>query len=109
MAQGKKTGGGSRKGTPNKATQQAREAIGMFVDSNAHRLQGWLDQIAEGVRDKPTNEYPEGELLVSPDPKRAFELFQSVIEYHVPKLARMEHTDSDGKPLPVVQVTFVKK
>lgn len=102
-------GKGRPRGAANKATVQARAAIALFVDSNAYRLQGWLDQIAEGVRDVPTAEHPEGELLVSPDPKRAFELFQSVIEYHVPKLARMEHTDPDGKPLPVVQVTFVRK
>lgn len=114
MAAGQKTGGRSR-GTPNKATAQAREAIALFVDRNAHRLQGWLDQIAEGIREPdqpPTDENPEGikgEWLQSPDPKRAFELFQSVIEYHVPKLQRLEHTDSEGKPLPIVQVTFVKK
>ena len=66
------------KGSPNKATAQAREAIGLFVDANASRLQGWLDRIAED------------------DPKRAFELFQSVIEYHVPKLGRTEVTGQVG-------------
>ena len=65
---------GRVKGTPNKATAQAREAIADFVDGNAHRLTGWLDQVAE------TN------------PERAFQLFQSVIEYHVPKLARTDNT-----------------
>lgn len=63
---------------PPKATLAAREAIGRFVDGNAERLQGWLDQIAET------------------DPEKAFALFQSVIEYHVPKLARSEHTGKDG-------------
>jgi hypothetical protein len=71
MAKGHKTGGRTA-GTPNKASAQAREAIALFVDGNAHRLQEWLDQIA------------------ADDPKRAFELFQSVIEYHVPKLGRTE-------------------
>jgi hypothetical protein len=42
--------------------------------NDAHRLTGWLDQVAE------TN------------PERAFQLFQSVIEYHVPKLARTDNT-----------------
>lgn len=73
--------GGRAPGTPNKATQQAREAIALFVDSNAHRLQEWLDQIALD------------------DPKKAFELFQSVVEYHVPKLARTEVTGADGGPV----------
>lgn len=90
MAKGKKTGGRG-KGVSNKATQQAREAIASFVDGNAHRLQGWLDRIAEGVeKAKPPGADPNEpvEYLVKPDPQTAFELFQSVIEYHVPKLAR---------------------
>lgn len=83
MAKGVKTGGGSRAGVANKSTQEARAAIGMFVDANAHRLQDWLDRIA---RD---------------DPEKAFSLFQSVIEYHVPKLARTENTISgpNGGPI----------
>ena len=86
MAKGVKTGGRAP-GTPNKATAQAREAIALFVDNNAHRLQAWLDQIAEE------------------DPKRAFELFQSVLEYHVPKLARHEHTGDGGGPVVVTATT----
>jgi hypothetical protein len=80
MAKGHKTGGRAA-GTPNKASAQAREAIALFVDGNAHRLQEWLDQIA------------------ADDPKRAFELFQSVIEYHVPKLGRTEHVGDAENPI----------
>jgi hypothetical protein len=83
MAKGSKTGGRAT-GTPNKATQQAREAIARFVDGNAHRLQEWLDEIA------------------AEDPKRAFELFQSVIEYHVPKLARTELAGDPTNPVQTV-------
>jgi hypothetical protein len=54
-----KTGGGSRLGKPNKSTQAAREAIAMFVDDNADRLQEWLDAIAEGV----TQEDEDGKRL----------------------------------------------
>jgi hypothetical protein len=68
----KTPGSGRKPGSQNKATSQAREAIALFVDKNADRLQVWLDQIAEK------------------DPEKAFSLFQSVIEYHVPKLARSE-------------------
>lgn len=105
-------GKGRRKGSLNKATADARAAIAMFVNNNAHRLQGWLDKIADGVpgpveRDEEGNETET--YLIEPDPQKAFELFQSVIEYHVPKLARTEHTDPAGNALPVVQVTFVKK
>lgn len=63
-------GPGRPKGSVNKATVEARKAIADFVDGNAHRLVGWLDRVAED------------------NPAKAFELFQSVVEYHVPKLAR---------------------
>lgn len=89
MAKGIKTGGGSRKGVPNKSTAQAREAIAMFVDGNADRLQGWLDQIAE---DK--------------GPQAAFDCFTSLLEYHVPKLARHEHTGQNGDKIKV-EVTWM--
>ena len=80
------SGQGRKKGVPNKATMAAREAIGKFVDGNAHRLQTWLDRIAEN------------------DPEKAFSLFQSVIEYHVPKLARTEHTGKDGDAIRVISL-----
>ena len=80
--------GGRAKGTPNRSTTNAREAIARFVDGNADRLTGWLDQVA----------------LI--DPEAAFKLFQSVIEYHVPKLSRtdMDATIKGDKenPVPVV-------
>ena len=78
---------GSRKGIANKSTTDARVAISKFVDGNAHKLQSWLDQIAEGKIDKDTKE-----VLINPNPQKAFELFQSVIEYHIPKLARTDTT-----------------
>jgi len=96
---------GRKPGVPNKATADARRAIALFVDSNAHRLQEWLDAVAHGVRepaelDDDGNELP-GKLLTVPNPQKAFELFQSVIEYHVPKLGRTEITGQDGGPVVV--------
>lgn len=76
-------------GVPNKATMKAREAIALFVDGNAHRLTEWLDEVAAG---DPDNN-------VKPNPAKAFELFQSVVEYHIPKLARTELTGKDGENL----------
>lgn len=74
-------GKGRPVGVPNKATAAAREAIARFVDGNADRLQGWLDEIASDPKHGP---------------KVAFECFMDVVEYHIPKLARTEHTGKDG-------------
>tara|TARA_R110000822_G_scaffold73603_1_gene176864 strand:+ start:501 stop:806 length:306 start_codon:yes stop_codon:yes gene_type:complete len=90
---GEKTiaGPGRPKGLANKTTVQAREAIAMFVDGNAHRLGEWLDAVANGDVDND----------IKPNPAKAFEMFQSVVEYHVPKLARSEITGADGSDLVV--------
>ena len=103
MAEGKKTGG-RQAGTPNKATADARRAIASFVDGNAHRLTEWLDQVAEGV--KTETEDPEtGEVevkwVVPPNPAKAFDMFQSVVEYHIPKLARTEVAGDPNSPVEV--------
>jgi len=73
---------GKPAGALNKSTKQAREAIAMFVEGNVDRLTGWLDQIAET------------------SPKDAFDRFMSVVEYHIPKLARTESQplDKNGNP-----------
>ena len=92
MAEGRKTGGRVA-GTPNKATNEARQAIASFVDGNAHRLTGWLDKVAEGVQDA------DGAYVVAPNPAKAFDMFQSVVEYHIPKLARQEHVGDDNRPV----------
>lgn len=86
--------GGRVAGTPNKVTQDARQAIALFVDSNAHRLTGWLDQVAEGIPKTDDDGY-----WVQPNPAKAFEMFQSVVEYHIPKLARTEMTGKEGGPI----------
>jgi hypothetical protein len=88
MATGRKTGG-RRKGSGNKVTANAREAIARFVDGNAKRLQGWLDEIAE----------EEGS-------KSAFACFVDLLEFHVPKLARTEMTGADGAPLAIQVVRY---
>lgn len=75
-------GPGRPKGLPNKATANAREAIAAFVDGNAPRLEGWLEQIAE-----------------KDGPRAAFACVLDLLEYHVPKLARTEITGKDGESL----------
>jgi hypothetical protein len=84
VEQSRKKTGGRSVGTPNKSTALAREAIAKFVDGNSHKLQEWLDDIA-------TNE--------KLGPKVAFDCFMQVAEYHVPKLARTEHTGDATAPI----------
>lgn len=73
---------GRPKGSPNKATTNAREAIAAFVEGNVERLNGWLDQIA------------------AESPKDAFDAFMKVVEYNIPKLNRtdVQQLDKNGKP-----------
>ena len=84
VEQSRKKTGGRSVGTPNKSTALAREAIAKFVDGNADKLQEWLDAIA--INEKL-------------GPKVAFDCFMQVAEYHVPKLARTEHTSPQDEPV----------
>ena len=82
MAAGKKTGGGSRKGIPNKATVSAREAIAAFVEGNTPRLNELLDRIEE-----------------ENGAQAAFRCITDLLEYHVPKLSRTEHAGDKEHPV----------
>ena len=84
MANGFKTGG-RQKGTPNKSSAIAREAIGRFVDGNVDKLQEWLDEIA-----------------AQDGPKVAFQCFTDLLEYHVPKLGRTELAGDEQSPVKLV-------
>ena len=106
----KRMGAGRPPGSVNKATADARAAIAKFVDGNAHRLQKWLDEVAEG---KPALDADGNQIynddgmpvwLVPPNPEKAHNMFQSVIEYHVPKLARSEMTGANGGPISIAAV-----
>ena len=78
--------GGRKEGTPNKATTMAREAIAAFADANSTRMQGWLDDVAADEKHGPAV---------------AFKMLMEVMEYHLPKLARTEHTGANGGPIVV--------
>ena len=82
-----KSGGGSRLGSPNKATVNAREAIAALVEGNIGRMDAWLDAIA-----------------ATDGPRAAWDCMCDVIEYHIPKLARTEHTGPDGEKI-VTEIT----
>ena len=87
---------GRPKGVPNKATANAREAIAKFVEGNSHKMEEWLVQVAEGVRND------DDKYIVLPNPEKAFGMLQSVMEYHLPKLARTEHTGDEDQPVKVI-------
>jgi hypothetical protein len=83
-------------GSPNKSTAAAREAIAKFVDGNAHKMEEWLVQVATGVKND------EDKYIVLPNPEKAFGMLQSVMEYHVPKLARTEVIGDEDQPMKVI-------
>ena len=84
---------GRKAGAVNKSTGMAREAIARFVDGNAHKMQEWLQQVAEGVKND------EDKYIVAPNPEKAFGMLQSVMEYHLPKLARSEQVGDETAPV----------
>lgn len=88
-------GGGRPKGSPNKATAAVREAIAVFAEGNAHKLQEWLDDVASGAGGN------------RPDPAKAADLYLRAIEYHIPKLARTEHVGDNDGPIEM-KVTWAK-
>ena len=77
--------GGRPKGAKGKTPATARAAIANFIEMNAPRMQGWLDRIAR----------EEGPLV-------AFKCVTEVIEYHIPKIARVEHTGANEGPMEMV-------
>jgi hypothetical protein len=87
---------GRPKGVPNKSTAQAREAIAQFVEGNAHKMQEWLEQVAIGVKND------DDKFIVLPNPEKAFGMLQSVMEYHLPKLARTEHSGDEDQPVKII-------
>ena len=74
--------GGRKKGTPNKATASAREAIALLVEANVPLMAAWMKKI----------ERKHGPLV-------AMKCMTDLLEYHIPKLARTELTGKDGAPV----------
>lgn len=88
----KKTGG-RKAGVPNKVTQEAREAVKALLDANLPFLQTWLQTTADGVFDDQTGKY-----IVLPNPGKACDIVQNLVEYSVPKLARTEVVGDEKAP-----------
>lgn len=77
--------GGRQKGTGNKANQNARDAIALFVERNTPRLKDLIEKI----------EKEEGALA-------AFKCIESMIEYHIPRIARTEHVGANEGPIEMI-------
>ena len=68
-------------GSPNRATNQVREAYQLLTEANLENMTNWLQAIA------------------AENPKEAFELMLKMSEYVLPKLARTEVTGLGGEDL----------
>lgn len=83
-----KPGPGRPKGSENKATRRAREAIALIAEDMADEFKEWVILTASG----------DAERGLKPDPKGAAEIYLKAIEYHIPKLSRVEgHVSVDQK------------
>ena len=74
-------GKGRPKGAVNKSTKVVREAIARMAEDNADNFNLWLAQVAAS------------------SPEKACDIYLKAIEYHIPKLARTEHTGVDNAPI----------
>lgn len=102
-------GRGRPKGSVNKATATAREAMAKIADGMAEEFEKWIVAIAQGV---PADVDEEGNPLKwhqKPDPRGAAEVYLKAIEYHVPKLSRAEVTGAGGSALIPATINVVGK
>ena len=97
-------------GSVNKATATAREAIAKIAEGMAPEFELWISAIARGVPEKLDDNGRVEKWLSKPDPRGAAEVYLKAIEYHIPKLGRIEHTDPNGKALipATIQIVGVK-
>lgn len=81
-------GKGRAKGVPNVVTQDVRKAVALIAERNVGKVEGWL---ARGAKKNPLH---------------AADIFMRMLEYHIPKLGRVEHTGKDGGSLTIQIVRY---
>ena len=62
-----------------------------LVDTNIDQLTNWLNAVAEGIPNiDPATGGKRMGYLIRPNPARAFTLLCALLEFHVPKVARVD-------------------
>ena len=79
---------GRKKGTPNKATSDIREAYRLLIEKNLVNLTKWLETIADK------------------DPERAIKILADLSEFVIPKLSRTELAGDKENPINLEGHTF---
>lgn len=77
--------GGSRKGIPNKATQTFKEAVSNLIAWGTPQFIGWMEELDS--------------------PEKRLDYVLKFAEYAYPKMARIEHTGSNGGPIETFEIT----
>lgn len=106
MAIGKKTGGGSRKGKPNKVSKDIAEKL---ADLGCDPIEG-MARIAfgaeSGFEEKLANLALDGDLSLIPallkDLSLAGQMYKELAQYVAPKRKAIEHSGSDGGVLELI-------
>jgi|TARA_R100001530_G_C4308327_1_gene152338 hypothetical protein len=80
--------GGRKKGVPNAVTQDTRIAYRNFVEGRLDSLNEWMDRVAKK------------------DPDKALDFMLKFSEYFIPKLARTEIANEDGKEFVINIVNY---
>lgn len=70
------------------ATRMGRNAVAQFVHNNIHNMQAWFDEI--------------------PESREKLEILLKLLDYYVPRLARVESISNIKIDLPKVKVEFVQ-
>jgi hypothetical protein len=91
-------GPGRPKGSVNRATSRVRRAIAELAEGSSHKLEEWLDVVANG----------DPERGLKPDPAAAADLFIRLLEFHIPRLQRVGSSlDLSGPRITSVTATGV--
>jgi len=80
--------------------EDLRKAMAYLFERNIPSLEGWLNDIANGMPDHK----------IKPNPAKALELVLQVGEFCLPKMQRTEMVDGEGNALypASIEVRFVK-